>query len=90
MQKSYTMRAELIVDSSVLIKTLLENEKGLILSLLENYELFPPANVLEETAYKTIVLTVSDLIKNVFLHCLHELRYEFLHRFCVIHHGFWW
>jgi len=63
LRKSYTMREELIVDSSVLIKTLLENEKGLILSLLENYELFSPANVLEETAYKTIVLTVSDLIK---------------------------
>jgi predicted nucleic acid-binding protein len=62
------MRAELIVDSSVLIKTLLENEKGLILSLLENYELFSPANVLEETAYKTIVLTVSDLIKTTKFH----------------------
>ena len=56
------MREKVVVDSSVLIKTLLENEKRIILSLLENYELFSPSNVLEETAYKTIVLTISDMI----------------------------
>ncbi|MCK4476654.1 MAG: PIN domain-containing protein [Methanophagales archaeon] len=56
------MREKVVVDSSVLVKTLLENEKGIILSLLENYELSSPSNVLEETTYKTIVLTISNLI----------------------------
>ena len=50
--------------SSVLVKVLLENKKGVILSLLPNYELFSPSNVLEETAYKIIVLTISDMINS--------------------------
>jgi len=34
------------------------------LSLLGNYELFSPSNVLEETAYKIIILTISDMINS--------------------------
>lgn len=58
------MREKVVIDSSVLVKTLLENKKEVILSLLGNYELFSPSNVLEETAYKIIVLTISDMINS--------------------------
>lgn len=62
------MREKVLIDSSVLVKVLLENEKGIILSLIPNYELFSPSNVLEETAYKIIVLTISDRINSSKFH----------------------
>jgi len=58
------MRERVVIDSSVLVKTLLEKKKEIVLSLLGNYELFSPSNVLEETAYKIIVLTISDMINS--------------------------
>ena len=58
------MREKVVIDSSVLVKVLLENKKEVILSIVGNYELFSPSNVLEETAYKIIVLTISDMIKS--------------------------
>ena len=58
------MREGVVIDSSVLVKTLLEKKKEIVLSLLGNYELFSPSNVLEETAYKIIVLTISDMINS--------------------------
>ena len=56
------MKEKLAIDSSVLIKVLLENKKEILLSLVTDYELFAPSNVLEETAYKIISLTISDII----------------------------
>ena len=58
------MREGVVIDSSALVKTLLENKKEVILSIVGNYELFSPSNVLEETAYKIIVLTISDMINS--------------------------
>jgi predicted nucleic acid-binding protein len=56
------MKEKLAIDSSVLIKVLLDNKKEILLSLVTDYELFAPSNVLEETAYKIISLTISDII----------------------------
>ena len=62
------MKEKLAIDSSVLIKVLLENKKEIILSLVPDYELFVSSNVLEETAYKIISLTVSDIIHSKKFH----------------------
>jgi len=66
------MKEKLAIDSSVLIKVLLENKKEIILSLVPDYELFVSSNVLEETAYKIISLTISDIIHSKKFHKVKE------------------
>jgi len=66
------MKEKLAIDSSVLIKVLLENKKEIILSLVMDYELFVSSNILEETAYKIISLTISDMIGSKKFHKIKE------------------
>ena len=55
----YTMRGRCLIDTSVLLKVILEGEVG-ILNKLRNYILFIPVNVLEETSFKIITSSILE------------------------------
>ena len=53
----YTMRGRCLIDTSVLLKVILEGEVG-ILNKLQDYILCIPVNVLEETSFKIITSSI--------------------------------
>ena len=53
----YTMRERCLIDTSVLLKVILEGEVG-ILNKLQDYILCIPVNVLEETSFKIITSSI--------------------------------
>ena len=54
------MSQKAIIDSSVLVKIIFEKDKSLLASLYENYEIYIPVNVLEETAFIIIRESVKE------------------------------
>ncbi len=56
------MKDSCVVDSSVLIKVLLENRVELM-KKLKDYKICIPVNVLEETFFKIIIQICSDILK---------------------------
>jgi len=55
----YTMRERCLIDTSVLLKVILEGEVG-ILNKLQDYILCIPVNVLEETSFKIITSSILE------------------------------
>ena len=55
----YTMRKRCLIDTSVLLKVILEGEVG-ILNKLQDYILCIPVNVLEETSFKIITSSILE------------------------------
>jgi len=56
------MKQKAIIDSSILVKIILEKDKKLLKYLYENYEIFIPVNVLEETSF----IIIRESIKEIF------------------------
>ena len=55
----YTMRERCLIDTSVLLKVILEGEVG-ILNKLQDYILCIPVNVLEETSFKIVTSSILE------------------------------
>ena len=55
------MKQKAIIDSSILAKIILEKDKELLKELYDNYEIYIPVNILEETSFIIIRESIRKL-----------------------------
>ena len=59
------MKEGCVVDTTIIVKVILERNEELVKKLIEKYRLFIPVNVAEETAFQIIMKTLSEKYKTI-------------------------
>ena len=69
------MKEKCLIDTSLLLKVILEGEVD-VLRKLSEYVLYVPVNVLEETSFKIIISSVLESL-NLGKYSFHRIKDEF-------------